>query len=435
MSSESAAIWRAGTASETYTPTEPLWLAGYLVRREPAKGKISELTASALALEDSSGNRLVICSIDLIAITKIVADPVYEAVERKTGLKRQQLVLAATHTHYAPEFRPDKAPLFLIPDEFAAKIERTASRIVEVLTRVIVGSLRNMEPVRLYMSQTSANFAHNRRRMGVKGGNPSTEDVLDQGVPVLWTRAISGITTAILFGYACHNTTIPPEDCRYCADWAGFAKDQLQRDNPEATSLFITGCGADQNPEPRGSVELSRKYGIELAGAVQAAIDAGGTEIIGTIRSALSDVSLMLQPMSRQIIDEMIKSDDNPAAVKGKFLLDQLQRGQPLITEYAAPMQAVMLGDQLLMIVMSGEAVVDWSHKFKQEFATAAPNVWVAAYCNDMYGYVPTRRIQTEGGYEGGRANLWSWLPAPFADDVEDRVTHAVRNLVHQVTR
>jgi neutral ceramidase len=94
----------------------------------------------------------------------------------------------------------------------------------------------------------------------------------------------------------------------------------------------------------------------------------------------------------------------------------------------------VRIGDDLLMIVMSGETVVDWSIKFKREFADRARLVWVAGYCNDMYGYVPTRRIQQEGGYEGGRANLWSWVPAPFTDDVENRITDAVRRLVNRVS-
>ena len=84
---------------------------------------------------------------------------------------------------------------------------------------------------------------------------------------------------------------------------------------------------------------------------------------------------------------------------------------------------------------MSGETVVDWAHKFKREFSDSADLIWVAGYCNDMYGYVPTRRVQQEGGYEGGRANLWSWLPAPFTDDLEDRITDAVHRLVKKVSQ
>ena len=56
-----------------------------------------------------------------------------------------------------------------------------------------------------------------------------------------------------------------------------------------------------------------------------------------------------------------------------------------------------------------------------------SPLIWVAGYCNDIFDYVPTRRIQAEGGYEGGRANLWNWIPAPFTEDVEDRITRCRR--------
>src|SRR5437016_5004527 len=119
-------MWKSGTASIVITPGEPLWLAGYAARGEPAKGKISDLRATALALEDDAGGRLVVASADIIAITRIVADPVVERVTRETGLSRERLILAATHTHYGPEFRPDKALFFKIPPEHAAKIVPTA---------------------------------------------------------------------------------------------------------------------------------------------------------------------------------------------------------------------------------------------------------------------------------------------------------------------
>src|SRR5437868_4871341 len=146
--------WRAGTAVERITPHEPLWLAGYLVRKEPAKGEISDLYAGALALEDETRGRLVIASVDLIAVTRAIADPVYDAIERQLGLPRDRVILAATHTHYGPEFRLDKVPLFLIPPEYAAKVTETARRIADAIVRVIVAAVNDLEPVRLFASRT-----------------------------------------------------------------------------------------------------------------------------------------------------------------------------------------------------------------------------------------------------------------------------------------
>jgi hypothetical protein len=441
--------YKAGTASLCITPDEPLWLAGYAARTAPPRGKISDLYASALALEDEAGRRFVMASIDLIAITRTIADPVAEAIQRRHGLSRGQLLLAATHTHYGPEFRPGKQVFFQIPAEIAAKMPAVAEQLVAALVQVIDQALLRLEPARLFARKTLVGFAHNRRRHGVRDGKPSPEDLVDHEVPVLDCMDAAGQRKAIVFGYACHNTTIPPEDLRYCGDWAGFACQQLEQENPESVAMFIPGAGADQDPEPRGSIELSRRYGCEMADAVQNSFDEPGIEIAGPIRAEWEDVPLPLEVVTRNAIKSMVESDDPPQRVKGKFLLDQLERGEQLITSYRIPVQVVRLGNELLIVALSGEPVVDWAHKIKQcagDWVQGAgilaprprppapcPLVWVAGYCNDMFGYLPTRRVQTEGGYEGGRANLWSPIPAPFTDDVEERITAVVHRLVEQV--
>ena len=129
--------YKAGAATVCITPDEPLWLAGYAARTEPARGKISDLYASALALEDEDGQRFVIASMDLIAITPAIATSVVAAARMRHGLSREQLLLTATHTHYGPEFRPDKQVFFNIPDEYGAKLPAVAERLAAALTHVI----------------------------------------------------------------------------------------------------------------------------------------------------------------------------------------------------------------------------------------------------------------------------------------------------------
>ncbi len=392
-----------------------------------------------MAFEDETGQWFVIASMDLIAIAPIIADPVTDAARGRHGLSRRQLLLTATHTHYGPEFRPDKQVFFNIPGGYGSKLVSTAEKLAAALTNVIDLALTRLEPVRLFARKTSVDFAHNRRRHCVVDGTPSVEDKFDHDVPVLDCVNSAGKRTAIVFGYACHNTTIPPDDLRYCGDWAGFAKEHLQEVNPETTPLFLPGAGADQDPEPRGSVELSRQYGQQMADAVQRSFEAPGVEINGPIRAERDDVLLALQAVRQNALRRMLESDDEPQRVKARYLLDQLDRGESLITSYSAPVQVIRFGNELLLIALSGEPVVDWGFKFKGEFARCSlggqtPLVWVAGYSNDMFGYVPTRRVQAEGGYEGGRANLWCQLPAPFTDDLEDRITAAVRRLVERVS-
>jgi hypothetical protein len=300
----------------------------------------------------------------------------------------------------------------------------------------------------LFLHGTVADFAKNRRRPPMD--ERSLEALVDHTVNVLECVDEAGTRRAIVFGYACHNTTIPPEDLRYCGDWAGFAKERLQRSNPGASALFLPGAGADQGPEPRGSVELSRQHGEAIARAVQKSIDSPGVELSGPIRVAWEDVALPLESVTQDTIHKMLTSEDPPQRVKGRYLLDMHQRGTALMTSYPAPIQVVRFGGELLLVALPGEPVVEWAHKLKQGTgceeqgvtrstsrstlcASGSPIVWVAGYCNDMFGYLPTRRVQTEGGYEGGRANLWSSIPAPFTEDVESRVAAAVSRLVERV--
>jgi neutral ceramidase len=435
--------YKAGASSRCITPDELVWLAGYAARTAPARGRISDLYASALAIEDEAGQRFVMASLDIIAITPIIAEPVAAAALARHGLARSQLLLAPTHTHYGPEFRPDKAVFFNIPSEYAAKLPAIAERFARALAETIGEALARLEPVRLFARTTTASFAHNRRRVGAASraaqrpprlGGPTAEDVVDHDVPVLECVDAAGNRKAIVFGYACHNTTIPPDDLRYCGDWAGFAKERLQQAYPGATAVFLPGAGADQDPEPSGSIELSRRYGQELANAVEKSLDAPGIEITGPIHAEWEDVLLALEPVTNEKIEQMLASSDSPQRVKAKFLLEKLDRGESLITSYAAPLQVVRFGNELLLIALSGEPVVDWALNLKREVKGPCPRVvWVAGYCNDMFGYVPTRRVKAEGGYEAGRASLWSSIPAPFTDDLEDRITAAVHRLVTRV--
>ena len=60
----------------------------------------------------------------------------------------------------------------------------------------------------------------------------------------------------MLFGYACHNTTLTGDNYHVHGDYAGVAQERLEQALPGATALFMIGCAADTNPNPRGTMEL-----------------------------------------------------------------------------------------------------------------------------------------------------------------------------------
>jgi hypothetical protein len=400
-----------------------MWLAGWAARRKPGLDKAEDLFCKALALEDRFGQRVVIVTLDLIAVPRDMALSVFKKVRDRWNLSRDCLLFNASHTHSGPEVRPDKVPFFEIPPEFAAKIGPYASWLDEQITNAIGSALKDIKPANLNVASAKADFAHNRRA----SGGPADHDV-----PVLEVADITGQPVAILFGYACHNLTLPLSFCQYHGDYAGLAQEHLQQAFPGASALFLTGAAADQDPAPRGDVESTDRHARTLAAAVQQALAGSKRPITGRLRAAFEEVALNFLPLpSAESLKADIASDDAPRRRKAGFLRSAIAEGRTFPTMYPCPVQVLRFGDELLLIALGGEPVAEYAQMCKAEFA--GPMVWVAGYSNDMFGYLPTRRVLLEGGYEGGRALLWSALPAPFAESAEEDLMRMVRRLVQRV--
>ena len=84
------------------------------------------------------------------------------------------------------------------------------------------------------------------------------------------------------------------------------------------------------------------------------------------------------------------------------------------------------------MVALAGEVVVDYSLRVKSELPGAP--VWVAAYSNDVFGYVPSKRVLLEGGYEArGAVIYYGTTMTPFAPSAEESIVSKVHELVHRV--
>lgn len=429
MSETRAAKYLAGAASLVITPDESTWLAGLAVRTTPSRGTLSDLHAKALALQDEEGGRLVIVTMDLIAVTPYIAATVAAEVMRRHGISRDRILFSASHTHCGPEVRPDKVEFFKIPEEFAAKIEPYVAKLIRKSVDVIDRAVGNLAPATLTARETKCTFAINRRKQ--RGG---VDHGVDHSVPMLDVTRPDGSHVAVVFGYACHCTVLEPHDCRFCGDWAGFAQEYVEREYPGATALFITGAAADQHADPRYKIEYSEGYGRQLADAVQGALTGGapGRPISGGIRVAYEDVPLPFDRIpTREELQANLAGDDEPLKTKSRYLLRRMDEGHTFPATYPCPLQVVRFGDEMLLVAIGGEPVIDYAHMMRDEFA--GPVVWVAGYCNDMFAYVPTKAVLQEGGYEGGRSVLWSYLPAPFTGETEEGVMSAARRLVGTV--
>ncbi|MHC4540762.1 MAG: neutral/alkaline non-lysosomal ceramidase N-terminal domain-containing protein [Planctomycetota bacterium] len=429
--------WKAGVASIAITPNEPMWMAGYAARDKPSEGKVHDLHAKALALEDEQGARLVIVTIDLIGIPRPMRHWLQEQVRQRYKLGPEALLLSASHTHCGPVVRETRYSIYgntlygLSPEQIQES-NRYVDDLQRKLLRLIGQAIKNLAPAKLGYTHARAGFAMNRRLPSESGfrNSPNPDGPVDQDVPVLRIDDPEGELRAVLFGYACHSTTL--NFYEFCGDYPGFAQQYIEQMHPEATAMFIAGCGGDQNPYPRrgsDSLEYCRQHGRALANGVETALRCRAEPIEGPIQAALETVTLdFAEPPSREQLDEKAKSKNKYERRHAEVLLRELDETGTIRKTYPYLVQVVRFGGDLTMIALAGEVVVDYSLRLKSELP--GPAVWVAAYCNDVFGYIPSVRVLREGGYEAGDAMRYTELPGPFAPSVEERIVTKVHELV-----
>lgn len=427
--------FKAGVAVKVITPTEPLWMAGYANRTKPAEGKLHDLHVKALALEDSHGTKLVLLTSDLLGLPRHLSDAVAEDVRRRTGLPRERLLLTSSHTHCGPVLAESLQDMYPLTADQPAKIAAYTDRLRGLMVEIIVAALADLRPARLSVGAGTARFAVNRRQVtdkgitnGVNPGGP-----VDHSVPVLRVECHDGKLRAVVFGYACHNTTL--QFYQWCGDYAGFAQADVEKKYPGAVALFWMGCGADANPLPRGKVELCEQYGRELAAAVDGVLRGPTVPVRGRFAAEYAQISLPFDrlPTEAQLSADLLNKN-HMILNRAARLLKVLGRDGKLDDQYPHyPVQAWRLGEQVLWVALGGEVVVDYARRLKKELAGSAA-VWVTGYANDVMAYIPSLRVLKEGGYEGDTSMIPYGLPTRWAPPIEEKIVAKVHDLVQAVS-
>jgi hypothetical protein len=112
-------------------------------------------------------------------------------------------------------------------------------------------------------------------------------------------------------------------------------------------------------------------------------------------------------------------------------MLKILDREGQLMTDYPYTLQVLQFGDDLTLVALAGEVVVDYSLRLKKELAPA--NLWVAANCNDVFAYIPSRRVLEEGGYEADSSMMFYGLPGPWDSSIEEVIVAQVHEVVRRL--
>jgi len=429
-----AAEIRGGVARVSIVPSTPIFLSGYAGREKPSIGVAHPIQAKALVIREDAMHQVVIVTTDLLGIPHHLSEAVARRLMEKHGIQRSQLMLNASHTHAAPMVWPSLSIIAEYGGDDQKRVVAYGLQLADRIAAAVDAAFAALQPVRLRLGGDTAGFAYNRRLPTAKGfiNSQNPAGPVDRQVPVLRMEAADGRTLALLFGYACHNTTLGADNYQIGGDYAGFAQSYLEEALPGSTALFMTGCGGDQNPYPRGTPELARQHGRELAEAVLRALQRPLQPVGPQVRTEREVTSLALRPYPTERYLADLTGDNKYLQRRARLYMEAYNKGWDIGT-YPYPVQAIRLGREFTILALAGEVVVDYALRAKREFPDAG--LFVAGYSGEVMCYIPSRRVLLEGGYEAEDSMIYYGMPGPFDESVEERVFEAVRKVMRRVRR
>jgi hypothetical protein len=411
----------------------PIRLAGYAARKHEADKVDQPLLVQALALTNLSGERFVFVALDNCEVSHAFMQPVLQRLTDQFQLARGEVAVVSSHTHSAPVLEETLPGMGQPAAAELEHIQKYTRSLQGKLVEVVGAALADCRPATLEYGMGRATFAMNRRIYQNDkvefGDNP--DGPVDWDVPVLRVKGTNGAVRAVLFGYACHGTSIRNGDDWYVVsgDYMASARQQLEAHEPGAVAMYLTGMGADADPAPRGRLLDASRHGLELAGAVIGVLDRPMRQVRGPFKLAYDEVDLPLAPSpSREQLERDAQSQDAAVKQRAQTYLQWLTAGESLPKSIKLPLSLVRLGNDLTFVLMSGEVVVDYSRRIKRVLAEEHP--WPVGYAYEVPCYIPSARLIKEGGYEVDSSLTYYGFYGPFRSTIDTVVFRRLESML-----
>jgi hypothetical protein len=396
---------KVGAAVVDITPPLGLAMDGYGARSGGAAGVHDPLSVRVLVGEGSDGTAVALVVADLLQIDRRLQDIAAGEILRATGIPREHLQLAGTHTHSGPAF-----------DEPSSLEQRTGEAIAEAVSQA-------------WQARREATAAIGVGRVdGIGANRRPNGGPLDDRVTVTRFDNLDGQPIANHVNYGCHPTTLGPNNLLYSADFPGVLCRRLDEVLGGVT-IFSTGPQGDVNPggySPEGSMvgvvvpwrtfESAERYGLALA---DVAVDVrrglrpapseriwGAATVAPLRRKPLPEASI-----ARAAADGAARSaeavraaglspDATYHAIVAAAYAD-LIAGQAADPGRDGPVEiriSALAFGPLLHMGVSGELFVALGQRIRA--AVGDDSSVIAALCDGSAGYLPTADAFEVGGYE-----------------------------------
>jgi hypothetical protein len=371
LAATASAAFLAGAAKIDITPAADaaLPMSGYANRKEGFKGIHDPIYVRAIVVDDGT-TQAAIVAWELIFVPDAVWADLSPRIAAETGIKPENVILAAVHDHGAPT--PTGAYARKVQDAAIEAIKLAKSRLR--LAKVGFGT-------------GSANVNVNRREPGpdgiALGHNGDGES--DKNVRVLRFDDAEGKPIAFLINYAVHVVVMGPDNLQITGDLAG------------ATSRFVERHYSGK-PRPRGDAGPRMRLAPEQQNPdIVAVWTSGAAGDQNPVSTALADEWYMVDALGKVLGESVVRAS---AAIRTRPSV-LIAGAQKVVTcpGKTAPvnirLSVVMLGD-IPLAGVSGEVL----NPIYQGLRKQSPGAIMITHANGSSGYIPHDAAFPELGYE-----------------------------------
>ncbi len=386
-----------GVATADITPEGPVYMMGFSGRdKEPSTGVYKPIEASCIVF-DNGRTRLGIMALDVCKTGVPQLEKVRETAQG-LGIPPQQMMLNCSHNHCGPRVLGNKNA------EYMPMFERRICGLLQA-------AVDDLQPVSIDYTVGSSTMAVNRRQLDADGNyvgmRPEPRGIIDPDVPVLRAVRPDGTVHAVLFGYACHPTTMGGHEIG--PDFPGFARDWIEAAYPGAKAVFLQGCGGDIKP----------RYSLPSGAFGYVLIDAKAT--IAEVGHELGRAVVTATSVPPPALGSFLGGLSEPAGIPTRTQVEDTPEGGLFPTE----VQVLRIGD-VYIVGLNGEVHVEYGLRIKRELPEL--KMWVNGYTNRDLSYVPDAAAFGVGGYE---VNV-SWTTAEAEDILVERAIEMTQQLARE---
>ena len=370
--------FRAGAARIDITPASDasLPMSGYGSRTEGFKAIHDPLHVRAIVVDDGT-NQAALISCEVIGFSNSLWDEITRTIADSTGIPRENIILAAVHTHAAPSV-----------GTYTGQLTEKQVAYVETLKKAISDSVlearKDLQPAKIGFGTGKANVNMNRRAPDGQGGwmlgnNP--EGVSDKTVAVIRFDSLTGEPLAIFANYGVHGTVMGPGNM------------QISADLPGATSRFV-----------------EQHYGDKVVAAWTSGT-AGDQDPIYRTGSAFRNVAALGQILGEEVIRTSdgiktyargsIRGMQTVVTCPGKKTVQAPGPGKEYKFEDADPVSirlSLLMIDDIAITGVSGEVLTNIGLRLKKE--SPFTRTIMVTHCNGSSGYLPDDAAYEEVSYE-----------------------------------